>query len=221
MKPTHIPGIYTEKGKFFTVNPDSCKHISVYGEQLKTINKTEYRSWNPFRSKMAAALLKGLKDVRLTPDSTILYLGAAQGTTVSHFSDILTDGVIFAVEHSPIAAKELIQLAEQRKNIIPIFADANHPEIYKTIVSKVDMVYQDISQRNQADIFTRNMKQYLKEKGQGIIMIKARSIDVSLPPAKAYELVKKQISEQKFTVHQSLILTPYEKDHSCLMVSPS
>lgn len=220
MKPSQIPGIFIEREKFFTVNPKDCEGISVYGEQLKTIDGIEYRSWNPYRSKLASALLKGLRDITLTHQSYVLYLGAATGTTVSHFSDILTDGMIFAIEHSPVAIKVLIQLAKQRKNIVPIFADANHPEIYETLISKVDMVYQDISQRNQAEIFIRNMKQYLKPTGQGIIMIKARSIDVSLPPIKAYELVKKQISEQKYVVSQSIILSPYEKDHACIIANP-
>lgn len=219
MKPSSIPGVYTDKGRFFTVNPASCKNISVYGEQLRVINGLEYRPWNPFRSKMASALLKGLKQIELTQKSRMLYLGAASGTTVSHFSDILTDGMIYAVEHSPIAAKELVKLAKQRENIIPIFADANHPEIYHTLVPKVDMVYQDISQRNQAEIFTRNMKLFLHDNGQGIIMVKARSIDVGLQPAKAYELVKKQLMEQNYHVYQSLVLSPYEKDHACLLVS--
>jgi len=219
MKPSNIPGVYSDRGKFFTINPATCKNISVYGEQLRTIDGVEYRSWNPFRSKMASALLKGIKQVSLSSKSRMLYLGAASGTTVSHFSDILTEGLIYAVEHSPIAAKELVKLAKQRDNVIPIFADANHPEIYDTIVPMVDLVYQDISQRNQADIFTRNMKRFLAKNGQGIIMVKARSIDVSLQPVKAYDLVRKQITEQKYRVNQQLILSPYEKDHACLLVS--
>jgi fibrillarin-like pre-rRNA processing protein len=219
MKPSEISGIFIEKERLFTVNPKNCKGISVYGEQLKIIDGVEYRSWNPYRSKLASALLKGLKDISLIPQSSVLYLGAATGTTVSHFSDILTYGLIYAVEHSPFAAKLLIQLAKQRKNIVPIFADANHPENYAAIISKVDMIYQDISQRNQAEIFMRNMKQYLKPKGQGIIMIKARSIDVSISPLKVYESVKREISEQKYFVSQSIILNPYERDHACLLVS--
>ena len=35
----------------------------VYGEQLITMNGVEYRVWNPYRSKLAAALMNGLKDV--------------------------------------------------------------------------------------------------------------------------------------------------------------
>lgn len=219
MKPSIIPGVYTDRGKFYTINPSSCKNISVYGEQLRTINEIEYRAWNPFRSKMASALLKGLTNVTLTHNSTLLYLGAASGTTVSHFSDILIKGMIYAVEHSPIVAKDLVLLAEQRKNIIPIFADANHPEIIETIVPKVDMIYQDISQRNQADIFARNINRFLNEAGQGIIMVKARSIDVSLEPKKAYETVCDHLKNNDLKIQQVLELGSYEKDHAAILVS--
>jgi len=219
MKPSSIPGVYNERGKLFTINPGSCKQISVYGEQLKTINEIEYRAWNPFRSKMASALLKGLTNVALTQNSTLLYLGAASGTTVSHFSDILIKGMIYAVEHSPIVAKNLVVLAEQRENIVPIFADANHPEIFETIVPKVDMIYQDISQRNQADIFARNINRFLNEDGQGIIMVKARSIDVSLKPKKAYETVCHHLKDNDLKIQQVFELEPYEKDHAAILVS--
>lgn len=51
--------------------------------------KTEYRIWNPFRSKLAAAIMAGIEDVWIRPKSKVLYLGAASGTTVSHVSDIV------------------------------------------------------------------------------------------------------------------------------------
>lgn len=51
--------------------------------------KTEYRAWNPFRSKLAAAILGGVDKIYMKPGSKVLYLGAASGTTVSHVSDIV------------------------------------------------------------------------------------------------------------------------------------
>jgi len=51
--------------------------------------KTEYRVWNPFRSKLAAAILGGIDQIHMPPGSKVLYLGAASGTTVSHVSDIV------------------------------------------------------------------------------------------------------------------------------------
>jgi len=51
--------------------------------------KVEYRVWNPFRSKLAAAILGGVDKIHIAPGSKVLYLGAASGTTVSHVSDIV------------------------------------------------------------------------------------------------------------------------------------
>ena len=119
MQPTEHQGIYKKNDKLFTQNPEVCKGTRVYNEQLITEDNTEYRSWNPFRSKLAAALLKGLS-IDIAIDAQILYLGAATGTTVSHISDIITNGVIYAVETSPVAAISLLKVSEKRPNIIPI-----------------------------------------------------------------------------------------------------
>ena len=186
MKPIKILGIFKDKNKIFTEN--LCKGDRVYNEKLVKSKGKEFRSWNPYRSKLAAAILNGF-EFPIKSESRILYLGAATGTTVSHISDIIRNGVIYSVESSPIAVKHLISLSEKRKNIIPILSDANHPDRYNAIVSNVDLIYQDISQRNQAEIFITNVKNYLKNDGIGILMVKARSIDVSLKPQKAFELV--------------------------------
>ena len=218
MQPTEHSGIYKKNDKLFTQNPDPCKGTRVYNEQLISEDNTEYRSWNPFRSKLAAALLKGLS-IDIAADAQILYLGAATGTTVSHLSDIITNGTIYAVEISPVAAINLLKVSEKRPNIIPILSDANHPERYISIVPSVDLIYQDISQRNQADIFARNITTYLKPKGIGLIMVKARSIDVALKPKQAYELVCTHLQQQKLKIKKTIELTPFEKDHAAVLIT--
>jgi fibrillarin-like pre-rRNA processing protein len=218
MQLTEHPGIYKRNDRLFTVNPDACRGMKVYNEQLITDDEKEYRSWNPYRSKLAAALLKGLS-VNLSADAHVLYLGAATGTTVSHLSDMITSGVIYAVESSPVAIINLLKVAEKRQNIIPILSDANHPERYQQMVSSVDLVYQDISQRNQADIFTRNIQAYLKSDGTGLIMVKARSIDVALKPKQAYELVCGSLQQQKFRIKKMVDLSPFEKDHAAILMT--
>ena len=220
MQQLKTTGIYQKSNKYYTINPESCKNIKVYGENLRTFKGVEYRSWNPFRSKLAAVLSKKMINLPFHPSNNILYLGAATGTTVSHFSDIFTDGWIFAVEPSPIAAKTLMTLIKQRQNIIPVIEDANHPDRYVHLITdKVDFLYQDISQKNQAEIFLINASQYLKDQGQGLFMVKARSIDVSLPPQKAYDVVISQLHDQGMTVVQTVDLAPYEKDHAAIMVT--
>jgi fibrillarin-like pre-rRNA processing protein len=218
MHPTEHQGIYKKNDKLFTQNPDACKGTRVYNEQLITEGNTEYRSWNPFRSKLAAALLKGLS-FDLAADAQVLYLGAATGTTVSHISDIITNGTIYAVETSPVAAINLLKVSEKRPNIIPILSDANHPERYQSMIPPVDLIYQDISQRNQADIFTRNITAYLKPKGIGLIMVKARSIDVALKPKQAYEIVCTYLQEQKLKIKKTFELEPFEKDHAAILIT--
>jgi len=218
MKSTDILGVFKDKNKIFTENPKSCKGKKVYNERFIRYKGKEFRAWNPYRSKLAAAILNGLL-LKIKHNSNVLYLGAATGTTVSHISDILIDGTIYSIENSPIAVKKLLNVCKNRKNIIPILEDANHPDRYSLIVPIVDIVYQDISQRNQAEIFIENINRYLKENGIGIIMVKARSIDVSLEPKKAFDLVCLKLEKSGFKILNKLDLKPYEKDHAAIMIS--
>ena len=153
--------------------------VPVYGERILE----GYRLWDPFRSKLAALLLKG-RSTRpaLARDAMVLYLGAATGTTVSHVSDIVRDGLVYAVEFSPRSMRDLVRLCERRKNIVPILADAAQPEEYAFLVEPVDLVYQDVAQRNQAEIASRNCARYLKPGGELILMLKTRSVDVTASP---------------------------------------
>lgn len=219
MKPVNIDGVFEKNGRLFTQNLKGCKGIKVYNEKLITYKNKEFRSWTPYRSKLSAAILNGLKDINITSDSQILYLGAATGTTVSHISDIAKDGTVYAVESSPVAVKKLLQLSKKRQNVIPILSDANHPDRYSTIVPTVDIVYQDISQRNQPEIFIRNVMRYLKKNGQGIIMIKARSIDISMKPKQVYKLVIKDLEEHGLNIINLIDISRYEKDHTAIVIS--
>ncbi|MCK4995370.1 MAG: fibrillarin-like rRNA/tRNA 2'-O-methyltransferase [Thermoplasmatales archaeon] len=212
-----INGVLKKGEKIFTEN--YSKGGKVYNEKLVKFKSKEFRSWNPYKSKLAAAILKGLKDFNIMSDFRVLYLGAATGTTVSHISDIVKDGVIYAVEKSPVAVKNLLELSKKRHNIIPVLADANHPDRYSSIVSFADIVYQDISQRNQADIFVNNANRYLRNGGMGILMIKARSIDVSLKPKEAYKLVTDNLKKNGFNITNMVDLSPYEKDHAAIIIS--
>lgn len=205
-------GIFKEGNQLFTLN--LVEGVRVYNEKILKKNGKEYRSWNPYRSKMAGAILKGAK-MPIKKDSRILYLGVANGTTASHFSDIVLDGIIYGVEISFRAMKDFIKLCEQRYNLIPILADANKPERYKAIVESIDLIYQDIAQRNQVQIFLKNMEKF--EPKNGIMMAKARSIDVSKKPDEVFKEVKKKI-EEKHKIKKAIKLAPYAKDHIAIFV---
>ena len=90
---THLCSVYNEK------------RISVEAGEGE---KTEYRVWNPFRSKLAASVLAGVDNIHIKPGGKVLYLGAASGTSVSHVSDIVgPTGAVFAVEFSHRSGEHL------------------------------------------------------------------------------------------------------------------
>jgi len=192
------------------------KGRSVYGEKIIKVKNDEYRIWDIRRSKLAAGIQKNIQNLPIKKDTKILYLGIASGTTSSHISDIIEkNGIIYGIEISERVLRELLDIAKERKNIVPILADAQKPEEYNW-VEQVDVVYADIAMREQSDILIRNCKMFLKENGYAIIAIKARSIDVTKPPKRVYDQQRK-ILEKYFKVKDFVILDPYEKDH-CLFV---
>jgi fibrillarin-like pre-rRNA processing protein len=207
--------VYFKDGNVATKN--LTPGISVYGEEL-IMDDEEYRIWNPRRSKLAAALLNGLENLEIYDTSKVLYLGASTGTTVSHISDIVINGRIYAVEFSPTTAKKLVQLSRQRPNIAPILGDATKPKQYLNFVEKSDLIYCDVAQPTQTELFMRNMNMFGSEDGAGLLMIKARSIDVVQKPKKIFKQEEKKLKEKGFKIIEKVKLEPYEKDHIALLV---
>lgn len=129
VEPHRHEGIFVARGKEDAlVTKNSTPGISVYGEKRISVEattadgtKVEYRVWNPFRSKLAAAVLGGVDDIWIKPGYKVLYLGAAAGTSVSHVSDIVgPQGCVYAVEFSHRPGRDLINMAKGRTNVIPI-----------------------------------------------------------------------------------------------------
>ncbi len=213
-----FPGIYYieyEDGRRVLATKNLVPGHTVYDEKLVRFKGVEYRVWNPYRSKLAAAIINGLKEVPVKPGSKILYLGIASGTTASHISDIIgTSGIIYGIEFAPRPLRDLIKVAEVRRNIIPLLKDARLPHEYSYIGETVDILYADLAQPFQAEIFIRNAKMFLRPKGSGLIAIKARSIDVTRPPDEIFEEQKKILEEEgNFEVVEGVRLDPYARDH--------
>jgi len=189
-----FPNIYFKKDnrgriQLYTIN--STPGIKFFEEDILKIGGKEYRFFDARRSKLAAAILKGISQTGIKEDSYILYLGASHGYTPSFLSDIIKDrGFIYAVEFAPRVIRDLVFLSEKRNNIVPILADANQPLTYKARITNVDIVYQDVAQRNQAEIFLKNCNLYLKKGGFGLLAVKARSVDISKKPRQVYQEIR-------------------------------
>jgi len=181
----------------------------------------EYRSWNPSRSKLAAAIMRGLHELPIGPGSRVLYLGAASGTTVSHVSDIVgRGGHVWALDFSPRALRDLLdKVSRHRENVSPILGDAHRPEDYSGLVPRVDVVFADVAQPDQAEIAAKNARWFLRKGGHVMLSIKSRSIDVKEKPEDIYRVQVKRLEDSGFTVKQVLTLDPYEKDHAMALAA--
>ncbi len=217
VKPAPWERVFRDGRELFTVNRNPG--TKVYGESLATADGVEYRAWDPFRSKLAAFLLKGAPADVLGRPRTVLYLGAAHGTTASHLSDLWPEATIFAIEKSPTSFARLLALARTRPGLVPILADAQLPERYQADVGAADLLYQDIAQRNQAGIFTENARACLAPRGRGVLMLKVRSVTQQRPTAAVVREARSTLSAAHLKVAYETELTPFSREHVALAVT--
>lgn len=216
-------GVFVAKGKddaLCTKNMDPG--TSVYGEKRIAVEegetKTEYRVWNPFRSKVASAIVAGVEDIHIKPGAKVLYLGAASGTTVSHCSDVVgPEGMVYAVEFSHRPGRELINMAKKRTNVIPIVEDARYPLKYRMLVGMVDVIFADVAQPDQARIVAHNASYFLKNGGHFMISIKANCIDSTVAAEAVFASEVKKLQEMDFKPREYVTLEPYERDHAVVI----
>eukprot|EP00850_Spirogloea_muscicola_P022675 SM000306S11748 [mRNA] locus=s306:68730:70858:- [translate_table: standard] len=217
-------GVFIARGKEDAlVTRNLVAGESVYGEKRINVEveegtKTEYRVWNPFRSKLAAAILGGVDNIWIKPGDHVLYLGAASGTTVSHVSDVIgPTGVVYAVEFSHRSGRDLVNMAKKRTNVIPIIEDARHPTRYRMLVGMVDTVFADVAQPDQARILALNAHHFLKNGGHFVISIKANCIDSTVPAEAVFAKEVKKLQQEQFKPTEQLTLEPFERDHACVV----
>ena len=220
---SRFPGIYQitlEDGTQRLATKNLTPGRSVYGERLLRNEGTEYRVWDAFRSKLAAAILRELKTVPIKPDHKVLYLGAASGTTASHVSDIIGEkGHVYCVEFASRSIRELVNnVCGYRLNMSPFLADARFPEKYAMFIpGKVDCIYCDIAQPEQAKVLADNADVFLKPQGWVMLAVKAQSIDVTREPTEVYQQEARVLKNRGFDVKEVVRLEPYDKAHAMII----
>lgn len=216
MERTRWPSVFREGRDLFTVNAEPG--VKVRGETLRTVAGVEYRLWDPWRSKLAAFLANGAPDDLLEVPHRALYLGGAHGTTASSLSDLWPSAEIFVVEKSPTSFVPLLELARRRGNLWPLLADARLPERYRAEVGEAEFLYQDIAQRDQAEIFCENADAVLSRRGRGILMLKIRSVTQRRPVAVVIREARRLLERRGFDVAPEVPLAPFSRDHAALAV---
>ncbi len=215
-----FPHVFSQRfGKhirYFTCS--DVKH-SFFDEMVLARPNGFYREVDPNRSKLFAAIAKGISQIGFKEDSKVLYLGASHGYTPSFVSDMVAKGELFALDFAPRVVRDLVFIAEKKKNMAPLLADANQPDSYARFLPPdgVDVVFMDIAQRNQVEIFVKNCSRFLKSNGFGLLALKSRSIDVTKKPALLFREVRAQL-EKELVVVDYRELYPYEKDHAFFVV---
>ncbi|KAJ1901670.1 Small subunit processome complex component [Coemansia sp. IMI 209127] len=224
VEPHRHEGIFIARGKEdLLVTKNIVPGESVYGEKRISVDgpdgtKTEYRVWNPFRSKIAAGILGGIDHIHIAPGKKVLYLGAASGTTVSHVADVVgPEGAVYAVEFSHRSGRDLINMAKKRTNVVPIVEDARYPQKYRMLVPMVDVIFADVAQPDQARIIALNAHQFLKNSGHIVISIKANCIDSTVEASKVFAREVGKMQEEKIKPQEQLTLEPYERDHAIVI----
>ncbi|PSQ47896.1 fibrillin [Halobacteriales archaeon SW_7_65_23] len=183
----------------------------VYGEPTDG----EWRRWDPHRSKLGAMLTKDI-DTGLAGDDTVLYLGAASGTTVSHVVDFA--GPTYAVEFAARPMRDLLSVAESRDRLFPLLKDVRSPETYAHVVEPVDAIVQDVATRGQARVAVEN-RQFLHDDGQLVLAIKARSEDVTRDPEAVFQDAIETL-EETYEILATERLEPYHDDHLAVVAQP-
>ena len=203
---------------------------SVYGEKRVSIEeqtslpdgtntqpkKIEYRVWNIFRSKLGAAIVNGIEKIYMKPGSKVLYLGAANGTTISHVSDLIgEDGIVYGVEISKRSGRDLINMAKKRPNLVPIIDDARKPYNYRFLIpTLVDCIFADVAQPDQARIIGINAEHFLKDKGGFVFSIKANCVDSTLEPEVVFANQIKVLKSFGLYAKEQVTLEPYVRGHA-------
>ena len=152
----------------------------------------------------------------MKPGSKVLYLGAANGTTISHVSDIIgEDGIVYGVEISKRSGRDLINMAKKRTNLVPIIDDARKPYNYRFLIpTLVDCIFADVAQPDQARIIAINAEHFLKDKGGFVFSIKANCVDSTLEPEVVFDNQIKVLKGYGLYAKEQVTLEPYERGHA-------
>jgi fibrillarin-like pre-rRNA processing protein len=209
-----LPHVHTVKGNLFTDN--FVPGYNPFNERVVIERGEELREWNPTRSKLGAAVVKGMR-LEIKEGWKVLYMGAAHGYTPSRVATIVgKNGIVYGVEMSERCFNNLLPLTEKYTNIVPIMSDCRKTENYDW-VEKVDLVYCDIADRQMTIIAVDNCRKFLKPNGMLMLAVKSRSIDVTESPRKIVQQQVDILEKEGFEILEWKMLDPFEKDHGFIV----
>ena len=189
-----------------------------YKENLVEMNGKQYSIWNPYTSKLAAAIINGMEIFPILKKTKILYVDSATEKTVKHISDIVgINGKIFVVRNIMKNSKNFLeQIAKNRSNIFTIIPDKTNPARLTGMTEMVDVIYIDIAEHNQTEIAIQNCKNHLRIGGFLMLIVPTKNIDFANNNSKKNQEERKKL-QTSFDIIQEINLTDFFKEYSMVI----
>ena len=189
-----------------------------YKENLVEMNGKQHSIWNPYMSKLAAAIINGMEIFPILKKTKILYLDPTSEKTIKHISDIVgINGKIFVVRNIMKNSKNFLeQIAKNRSNIFTIIPDKTNPARFTGMTETVDVIYIDIAEHNQTEIAIQNCKNHLRIGGFLMLIVPTKNIDFANNPSKKNQEERKKL-QTSFDIIQEINLMDFFKEYSMVI----
>ena len=204
------------KKKLATLNNADVNKI--YNEKLIEIDGKQYNIWNPYTSKLAAAIVNGMEIFPILKKTQILYFDTTVDKTLNHISDIIgVNGRIFVVKDIIENSKNFLgNDSNNRTNVVSITQEKKGITAkFAPNIETVNVVYVDIAQNNETDVAIQNCKNYLINGGFLMLVVPTRKIDAINPNRQNLE--ERQKLQSSFEIIQQINLTDFFKEHSMII----
>ena len=145
----------------------------THKEKIVIVNDEEFLEWNPYKSKLAAAIRNGLQILPIIKNSKVVCINPLEESTILHISNIVgSNGSVFVIDINKNKKSFLNKLVDTHKNIIPIYDTVDELSFSSSITGKVDALYVDLPESEQIEQIVRNYGSLLKN--EGFLMLVAK-----------------------------------------------
>ena len=152
------------------------KGVKTRKEKIVIVNDEEFLEWNPYKSKLAAAIRSGLQILPIIKNSKVVCINPLEESTILHISNIVgSGGSVFVIDVNKNKKSFLNKLVNTHKNIIPIYDTVDELSFSSSITGKVDALYVDIPESEQIETIVEKYGSLLKN--EGFLMLIAKKDD--------------------------------------------
>ena len=122
--------------------------------------------WNPYTSKLAAALFSGMEIFPIKLASKIFYFDDYSTITLEHISNIINnEGIVYFLKN--IENKQILNFT----NVKIINCDIDNHDYFIELQEEIDVAYLDLSTDEKLNSIIKNCKIILKQNGFLVLVL--------------------------------------------------